>query len=362
MEEVRATYKRRDAWWTVLLVDPIAGPLVRLVYPYRWITPNVLTLVSFMVGLGAAACFLAPTYGWVYLGALLFHLSFVVDCMDGKLARLRQQFNVMGAWLDFASDRLQFIICVFALMGGQYLRTHRPVYLVLATVVVALGLLRYLHSSVIDQLEDTVRRRIEAAYAAAGRPVPVASTDEPAGERAGSGELIARLGPVGRVKAFLNRHRIRVGLVSAIEFEMAVCIIAPLTGWLIGVPLVAGALLLLFEAFFVYRLRLAVRGMDRTLATLERPAAPAPAAAVPVPQAAIATDDAATYLPADHSAPAQPGVVPIPAPSPEQFPAPGPAPRPAPAPAATGPETDDAPQGTAPRSAPVGSTAPPPRG
>lgn len=324
MEEVRATYKRRDAWWTVLLVDPVAGPLVRLVAPYRWITPSLLTVGSFVFGAAASACFLAPRYGWVYVGALLFHVAFVLDCMDGKLARLRQTFSVMGSWLDFASDRLQFIMATFALMGGQYLRTHRPVYLFLAAVIVALGLFRYVHSAAIDQMEDTVRRRVEAAYAAAGQEPPVAAAGGSAGERVGSAELLARVGPAARVKALLNRHRIRVDVVSGIEFEMAVKVVAPLTGWLIGVPVVAGVLLLLFQVFFVYRLSLAVRAMDRTLAMLaraERPAAepavtvPAPAAEPTVP-AGRGPATPAGYLPAD-VAPSSAGV-PRPVPSQEQ--------------------------------------------
>ena len=49
------TYKKRDAWWTVLLVDPVAVRLVWLVAPYRWITPNRLSFTAFLMGLGAAA-------------------------------------------------------------------------------------------------------------------------------------------------------------------------------------------------------------------------------------------------------------------------------------------------------------------
>src|SRR5689334_19578887 len=82
------TYKARDAWWTVWLVDPLASRLVWLTSPWPWVTPNRLTLGAFALGGGAAACFLKQSYGWVLAGAVLFHLSFVLDCMDGKTARL----------------------------------------------------------------------------------------------------------------------------------------------------------------------------------------------------------------------------------------------------------------------------------
>ena len=87
------TYKSRDAWWTVILVDPLAVRLVRLVAPYRWITPNLLSGLAFVMGLGAAWCFAQADRWWLVAGALLFHLSFVVDCMGyrrGKDEELRQ--------------------------------------------------------------------------------------------------------------------------------------------------------------------------------------------------------------------------------------------------------------------------------
>jgi phosphatidylglycerophosphate synthase len=266
MAEVQATYKPRDAWWTVLLVDPLAGRLVRLVSPYRWVTPNWLTVAAFALGLGSAACFLQGVRGWLITGALIYHLSFVVDCMDGKIARLRQTGSIFGSWLDFIGDRVRVMLCAMALMGGQYLVTGRAVYLVLATVIVALALFRYLNSAKIEEIEASMASNIEVAYAATGQTPPMATAVPPgAAEHAGMEELQSRLGILGRLRVFLNRHRIRAHLVSGVEFEMAVFVIAPITGALIAVPVAAGGLLLLFEGAFVYRLWLAARSTSRTL-------------------------------------------------------------------------------------------------
>ena len=72
INEIRErTYKSRDAWWTVLLVDPIAVHLVRFVAPYRWITPNLLSTLAFVFGLGSAACFAMQDRWWLVAGALL---------------------------------------------------------------------------------------------------------------------------------------------------------------------------------------------------------------------------------------------------------------------------------------------------
>ncbi|NED79942.1 CDP-alcohol phosphatidyltransferase family protein, partial [Streptomyces sp. SID11233] len=51
VREVRKlVQKKRDAWWTVLLVDPLATPLVRLTARYTRITPNQITWAALILG------------------------------------------------------------------------------------------------------------------------------------------------------------------------------------------------------------------------------------------------------------------------------------------------------------------------
>jgi hypothetical protein len=98
LDEIRTrTYKDRDAWWTVWLVDPLASRLVWLVAPVRWITPNLLTMGAFLLGFVAAYCFLQGDYPWLVAGAVVFHISFVLDCMDGKPgSRVRARCSAPG--------------------------------------------------------------------------------------------------------------------------------------------------------------------------------------------------------------------------------------------------------------------------
>src|SRR3954471_14601542 len=148
LAEIRErTYKPRDAWWTVLLVDPVASRLVRLVAPHRRITPNMLTLLATVIGLGAAGCSEMRTRWWVGAGALFFHVSFIVDGRDGKIARLNGTGSIFGAWFDFVFDRIRVFFCALALFGGQYAHTGRISYLWLLAVVVFLDLFRYLNGS-----------------------------------------------------------------------------------------------------------------------------------------------------------------------------------------------------------------------
>jgi phosphatidylglycerophosphate synthase len=241
LQEIRdRTYKPRDAWWTVLLVDPLASRLVRIVAPHRRITPNMLTTVATILGLAAAACFAQQTRWWLIAGALLFHVSFVVDCMDGKIARLNGTGSLFGAWFDFVFDRLRVFACALALFGGQYLRTDRDIYLWLLAVVIFLDLFRYLNGAQMTKVRTEMRERLTEARGYEIEPEDPADDPSPSFKR--------------RVGNALRTNRIRTHLFSGIEYEMFVFIVAPLTGWLIPVTVAAGSLLLVFEAWLIYKL------------------------------------------------------------------------------------------------------------
>jgi phosphatidylglycerophosphate synthase len=104
--------KDRDACWTVFAIDPIAVPLAAWAARLRWVTPNRLTSLSALLALGAAASFAAHQ---LVLGALVYQLSFLVDCMDGKVASVRGLAARWGGFFDIAGDTVRFVACFLAL-------------------------------------------------------------------------------------------------------------------------------------------------------------------------------------------------------------------------------------------------------
>ncbi|GGO39292.1 CDP-alcohol phosphatidyltransferase family protein [Streptomyces lasiicapitis] len=322
----RITQKKRDAWWTVILVDPLATPLVRLTARYTRITPNQITWGAFVLGLASSVCFAFGDWRWLVLGAVIYHFSFVLDCMDGKVARLTGTGSVFGAWLDFVFDRIRVMVCGVALMGGQYARTHDETYIWLAVAVVFLDTLRYINSLEIFKIRHTMRKQIKARVRAARRAenaaelafmedllrdnpeadveqdlerakaegtpsaeVAAFEADSPADAHVDAGEPDPAVGTRRkaqvidlhqefrgkfpaylRARSFLLRHRIRTHLVSGIEFQMGVFIIGPLFDAVIPVTIVSGALLLVFELAIVYKLLLSTRDFSRTLDSFEQ--------------------------------------------------------------------------------------------
>ena len=324
----RITEKKRDAWWTVMLVDPVATPLVRQLAKRTRITPNQITWGAFVLGLVSAGFFLMGDWQWLIAGALVYHVSFLFDCMDGKLARLTDQGSVFGAWLDFVFDRIRVMACAFALGAGQYSRTGETHFIWLAGVVVFLDGLRYINSLEIFKTRHMMRKQIKSRIRAARqaedgdslafmedllRENPAADIEqdlakvqEPATQQSVAGtESNQSADPEGatdstdeeaskpkqvvdlhqefrrrfplylRFRSALLRHRIRPHLISGIEFQMGVFIIGPLFDAVLPVAIVSGALLLAFELAIIYKLLLSTRDFARTLDSFDRPAAEA---------------------------------------------------------------------------------------
>jgi phosphatidylglycerophosphate synthase len=319
------TLKWKDAWWTVLLVDPVVAPAVAFIANRTPITPNAITVTSLLLGLACAGAFWLHTWTWLLIGALLYHLSFTLDCMDGKVARLKGNGSAIGGLLDYIFDRIRVLVVTLGLFGGQFHATGQARYLYAGIVTVFLDGLRYMDalqiakvrremslsllqarsavSDAVDRLErvqelrggraavgdavdDTVeaalaegRRSLISAAAASKRLSPDADDDAPAlqstlrggpaptPERAINSEISSgfnRLVPwYPRFRDAMIRHRIRTHLVSGVEFQMFVFIVGPAIHQVLPVMIAAGAGLLGFEIVILVKLAMSTREFVR---------------------------------------------------------------------------------------------------
>ncbi|MFF3441064.1 CDP-alcohol phosphatidyltransferase family protein [Streptosporangium sp. NPDC002721] len=154
LDDVHATRKRKDSWWTVFLVDPVACRLTLLVANHTSITPNGLTRFSLILGMCSAICFAS---GRLVAGALLFYVSFMVDCMDGKIARLKGTGTAFGLWLDYVGDRIRVVCCAAGLASGQYAVTGDVSYILLGAGVAVLDLFRYVNAPQMKRVREVVK-------------------------------------------------------------------------------------------------------------------------------------------------------------------------------------------------------------
>lgn len=107
----RQSKKKKDInLFTEYVARPPAAVFLYFLRNTR-ITPNQVTFLATFVAAGAGAMFaLLPGHLWLILAALVFELSFVLDCVDGQLARLKKIASPLGHLLDFLMDELKAML------------------------------------------------------------------------------------------------------------------------------------------------------------------------------------------------------------------------------------------------------------
>lgn len=192
--DLRRAAKSIDAWWTVLVIDPVAIRMLPLLLRIEWVTPNLVTAVAFVVGAGAVTLF---ALGHLVAGALLYELRFFIDCLDGKIARVRAISSTAGAALDRTADSLS-VPAAYAALGLVLAHRHG--------VSPSWALLPALMSCLVSVLELSLELLLKQLPPAA-----------PPMDTAGSGP-----------RGFLTRHRLRL-LPWTVEAETVGLFLAPLT-------------------------------------------------------------------------------------------------------------------------------------
>jgi phosphatidylglycerophosphate synthase len=164
--------KATDGFFTTFFVSPYSKYIARLAARLG-LTPNLVTTISVLIGAVAAAAFATGERWGMIAGAVLVHLAFVTDCVDGQLARYTRTFSKLGAWLDSVFDRTKEYV-VFAGLALGATQMGDDVW-VLAAAALTL---------------QTVRHSFDFSYAAAQHDVigatPQAPVEEPSDVPGGS--------------------------------------------------------------------------------------------------------------------------------------------------------------------------------
>lgn len=96
--------KKRDYWWTVLVIDPLAFPLANFLARKRWLSADQVTWLSLIVGVPMGLFYATGERWGLIAGAVCWFVAFLLDCVDGKLARALGTSSPKGAVLDDLAD------------------------------------------------------------------------------------------------------------------------------------------------------------------------------------------------------------------------------------------------------------------
>ena len=84
------------------------------------ITPNQISLFSFLCSVLAAGLFALEGYFALLLGGLMAQFASILDGCDGEVARLKHQSSAYGGWFDAVLDRYADAFLLFGLTWHAY--------------------------------------------------------------------------------------------------------------------------------------------------------------------------------------------------------------------------------------------------
>lgn len=119
-QRLKSAIKASDGWWASVFSGPVANILLRYIADIKWISPNCVTTSSLFLCIITCAFVSVGVQPFLMLSAILIQLVFIVDCLDGQLARYRNQCSNFGAWYDRVTDRVKDFIIYFAIASGHY--------------------------------------------------------------------------------------------------------------------------------------------------------------------------------------------------------------------------------------------------
>jgi phosphatidylglycerophosphate synthase len=238
LADVRGSVHSIDSWWTRYFIDPVALRLTWVFANFTRLSPNAVTLMTLPIIFVSAFFFLRGTRVDLVIGALVYEFNFALDCVDGKLARLKNRTSKLGAFSDLYLDNWNVVINLSALVWGQYLRTGDTNLIVAAWAYLVLHLLSLLLKYI---AQDALGKDFKKQF----------YTQD--GDTAGPGLL-------GRLRLFFSRRGLNMVLFTTVEGEAVVFFFGPLSGYVFE-AIVAAALLV--SVFFILKSILYLRSCGR---------------------------------------------------------------------------------------------------
>ncbi len=115
----KSLIKPTDGWVSRHLNRPVSISISR-VLAHTSITPNQFTLLTGLLGILTAWLLAKGPYWGFMLGAFLFHLTSILDGVDGELARLKFKASPFGQWLDTLVDNGSYVLALLGYLTGLY--------------------------------------------------------------------------------------------------------------------------------------------------------------------------------------------------------------------------------------------------
>ncbi|HLA83759.1 MAG TPA: CDP-alcohol phosphatidyltransferase family protein [Thermoguttaceae bacterium] len=168
-------YRRLGNWMARRVTRPAALRVTWVVAPWG-LSANGATLLAWSCGVGAALALARGTPGSWLAAAALLQLWYLLDHVDGQLARLRGTSSLDGVQLDFLMHHTMNLIVPLGAGHGAFVASGEPVWLWVGATWGIASLLITLHHDARYKTFITRLKRfrglLEVHGGAGDRPVP----------------------------------------------------------------------------------------------------------------------------------------------------------------------------------------------
>ena len=148
------------------------------------ITPNQVSLFSFILCCIGASMFFLGEYPYLLLGGIIAQISSIIDGCDGEIARLKFQASDFGGWFDAVLDRYADAFLLFGLTYYAYFATKNFVLFSNYTyftnrnfLILFIGFLAiigtFMNSYTADKYDGLMKKKIKGYYFRMGRDVRI---------------------------------------------------------------------------------------------------------------------------------------------------------------------------------------------
>jgi hypothetical protein len=162
-------------WTARRLARPAALRITRIVISTN-LSAHQATLIAALTALAAACGFAQGTSAGLLIGAVLLELWYVLDHVDGQLARWRGTASLDGTTLDYLMHHAVNLVVPQAVALGLVRQTGEPLWFVLGTAwscgLVLVGLRHDARYKAFIQRLKLVEGELRTIGGGGGRPLP----------------------------------------------------------------------------------------------------------------------------------------------------------------------------------------------
>lgn len=134
-------YKERDSGskelFSMLIYRKLANILLLNVFKNLSVTPNQISFISLVIVAAGSYFFAFTEYPYILIGALLLHIGYVFDMLDGQYARYKGLSSKFGQWFDPFLDVIKVTFIFISLSYGAYVSTDNPAVFMWGLVAMA---------------------------------------------------------------------------------------------------------------------------------------------------------------------------------------------------------------------------------